>query len=98
HSGHAADATLLVSPSPSSGRYGRVVLAADGRVAGFNEKQSDMAGLVSAGVYLLKSEVIESLPAGQSLSMEYDILHRMIGGRLYGMEVPGPVVDIGTPE
>jgi len=98
HSLHGADATLLVTRAPDPGRFGQVMVAADGRVTSFDEKQPGNAGLVSAGIYLFERSVVEEIPAHQKVSLEREVLPRLSSGRLFALEAPGPLVDIGTPE
>src|SRR6266487_4752676 len=58
-------------------RYGSVALDHDGRVTQFVEKGIRAGpGLINAGVYLLRKEVVRGLPAGTAISLERDIFPR----------------------
>lgn len=80
-------------------RYGAVDLLADGRVRGFVEKRDiPREGMINAGIYIIERSVFESLPDGVNLSFEHDILPKLVGKFLGGSKMPGPFIDIGTPE
>src|SRR5258706_2335589 len=55
-------------------RYGQVRLAPDGRIERFEEKRAApaQAGLVNAGAYVLEPGVLDAIPAGRAVSIEYD--------------------------
>jgi NDP-sugar pyrophosphorylase family protein len=98
HGNHVADATIVLARERSAERFGRVALAADGQVVSFDEKSVAGPGLVNAGIYLVESPVIDRIPAQRTLSLERDILPGLVGERFFGIEVDGPLIDIGTPE
>src|SRR5213082_1230838 len=75
----AKDAALVVVVQAVAdvARYGSVALDHDGRVTEFIEKGSRAGpGLINAGVYLLREEVVRGLPAGTAISLERDIFPR----------------------
>lgn len=79
-------------------RYGTVELGPDGRVAAFG--QSDAGGaaaLVNAGVYALRREVVNLIPAQGPSSLERDVLPRL-DGRIRGVVSEGYFIDMGLPE
>jgi D-glycero-alpha-D-manno-heptose 1-phosphate guanylyltransferase len=79
-------------------RYGRASLAADGRVAGFEEKGAGGPGLINAGLYRLDAAVLARAPAN-AFSLERDLLPGLAAlGALDGWEVDSPFVDIGVPQ
>jgi NDP-sugar pyrophosphorylase family protein len=70
-----------------------------GRIVQFHEKDSRPGGgYVSAGVYLLNRSVMENIPAGKKLSMEYEVLPDLIGKGLSGYKTKSAFIDIGTPD
>jgi mannose-1-phosphate guanylyltransferase len=79
-----------------------VRLAPDGRVAAFLEKPKPEeidTNLISAGLYVLEPEVLDLVEAGRRVSIERDVFPRIAEqGRLYGLELPGYWLDVGTPE
>jgi NDP-sugar pyrophosphorylase family protein len=98
HSRSRAAASVVLTPETGRSDVGFAELAADGRVTSFNEKQA-RTPLVNAGIYAFARELIERQPAGAAFSLERELLPQAIrAGACYGHVVPGPLVDIGTPE
>jgi D,D-heptose 1,7-bisphosphate phosphatase len=78
-------------------RYGRLVLESS-KVTAFSEKQGVGPGLINAGIYLLRREMVMPLIGG-ACSMENDVLPQLITkGAVAGAEVKGYFLDIGLPE
>jgi D-glycero-D-manno-heptose 1,7-bisphosphate phosphatase len=78
-------------------RYG-LVRVRGGRVEAFAEKGENGPGAIDGGVYVMRREVVERLPAGKS-SLERELLPALAAeGRLAGAAYDGFFVDIGTPE
>jgi D-glycero-D-manno-heptose 1,7-bisphosphate phosphatase len=81
-------------------RYAHVQLDGD-RIAAFREKDASAAGagLISAGVYVLRKSVLDRVKA-VPCSIEVDIFQALATeGRLAGMAVPGGYfLDIGLPD
>jgi histidinol-phosphate phosphatase family protein len=99
HLRHAATASLLLTRVPDISRYGEVVVADDGRVTQFAEKTNvARAGLINAGVYLLKRELIERIPAGRSVSLEKEIFPSILNEKVFAFESNGAFIDIGVPD
>jgi NDP-sugar pyrophosphorylase family protein len=98
HSAQHASGTIAVIDVADAGRYGRVLLAPDGQILEFLEKTAGGAGSINAGIYLLKTTLLASLPAGIPLSIERDLFPSLIGQAFYGFPVSGPFLDIGLPE
>ena len=97
HSAKAADASILLTPMADTSRYGRVLLDGTDRVVRFEEKGvSRGEGWINAGVYLLNARLIRAVPAGRAVSLEREIFPNLTA--LFGLKVPGPFLDIGTPE
>jgi D-glycero-alpha-D-manno-heptose 1-phosphate guanylyltransferase len=94
-----ADMVVALQSVADISRYGRVTLDHDGRVTGFDEKQGRAnSGLINAGVYLLRKEIVRHLPAGTAFSLEREILPRLLDRRIYGMVCSGCFIDIGIPD
>ena len=82
---------------PEVARYGRVVVA-DGRVQSFFPGGSG-AGLVNAGVYLLRADQFERHPMPARFSFEKDFLMPKAGElRPHAFLCEGTFIDIGVPE
>jgi NDP-sugar pyrophosphorylase family protein len=78
--------------------YGRVDVGEDGKIKGFNEKiRWKEGGLVNAGIYLMKKNLLFSIP-DRKYSLEYDLFPRLCDGRLYGLITEAKLLDIGTPK
>ncbi|MBA3963848.1 MAG: NTP transferase domain-containing protein [Chthoniobacterales bacterium] len=94
-----ADLVMALQPVADVGRYGSVVIADDGRVTQFVEKGVNRgSGLINAGVYLLRKEIIDQLPGNMAISLEKDVFPGLLSRRVYGLVCEGPFIDIGIPE
>jgi D-glycero-alpha-D-manno-heptose 1-phosphate guanylyltransferase len=80
-------------------RYGTLVCGPDGGLEGFREKQPG-AGVINAGVYLLRAGLLEGFPTGQPLSFEREVFPALAARktRLQVVVAEAPFLDIGTPE
>jgi D-glycero-alpha-D-manno-heptose 1-phosphate guanylyltransferase len=80
-------------------RFGTLATAEGGYLAGFKEKQVG-SGLINAGVYLFRKEVLEALPQGRSLSFELDVFPKLLMQNIpiKVTEVDAPFIDIGTED
>ena len=91
--------SLLLAWVQDCARFGTVEAEADGRIRGFFEKRGVPApGWISAGIYLLSRELLESMPEDTPLSMERQVFPEWLARGLGGYRVRAPFVDIGTPE
>lgn len=80
-------------------RYGRMIEGPHGRLAAFVEKQPG-AGVINAGIYLLKPDVLDSIPENRAVSLEREVfpaLTRTQAGLIIS-RFNAPFLDIGTPE
>jgi histidinol-phosphate phosphatase family protein len=92
-------AALLLVPVDDTARFGRVDVDAQGRVLAFREKGRPGPGLINAGVYLLRPEVLSGIEPGAAASIETDVFPRLAAaGKLGAFQVQGRFLDIGTPE
>ena len=91
--------TLALVAVENTERYGRVVCDDTGQILSFSEKSASAGpGLINAGVYVIDKSTLGPWD-GEVLSMETDILPRLAReGRLHGIRVKGPFIDIGMPE
>lgn len=98
HRDMKAIATLALSHVDDTQRYGAVGLNELGRIVSFIEKrQGNTDGLINGGVYVFTREVLDFIPEGQPVSLEKDILPKLIGQDIYGLPSNGYFVDIGVP-
>ncbi len=93
-----ADLVMTLQVVPDVSRYGTVLMTVDGRITKFVEKSSAAgAGLINAGVYLLRREIVSQLPIDKPMSLERDVFPELLAGRVYGVVCDGPFIDIGIP-
>ena len=83
-----------------SERFGVVEIDQTGRVTKFAERgEEGRAGLVNAGIYRFRRCTLEKLRSVRIESLERELIPRLISERrLFGIELAGRFVDIGTPE
>jgi NDP-sugar pyrophosphorylase family protein len=99
HQTFAAGITLGLAQVPDTSRYGRAIADESGRIALFSEKSASLGpGLINAGIYVIDREVLDPWN-GENLSLERDILPSLVHrGRVHGVRLSGPFIDIGLPE
>jgi D-glycero-alpha-D-manno-heptose 1-phosphate guanylyltransferase len=94
-----ADAVIVLQAVDDVSRYGSVVLDRGGRIAEFVEKGARGGpGLINAGVYLLRKQIVRDLPTGTPISLEKEVFPRLLDRGVYGLVCTGPFIDIGIPE
>jgi NDP-sugar pyrophosphorylase family protein len=94
-----ADLVIVVQTVADVTRYGSVALDEDGRVTQFVEKgRAAGPGLINAGVYLLRKQIVCDLPAGKAISLEREVFPRLLDRRIYGAVCTGLFIDIGIPD
>jgi len=99
HQAKHANATILLTEVSDTKRYGSVEIDDQSRVTRFIEKDSLGApGWINAGIYLIRRNLLLSIPAHRPVSLERDMLAAWIGRGLYGCFHQGRFIDIGTPE
>jgi D-glycero-alpha-D-manno-heptose 1-phosphate guanylyltransferase len=84
---------------PDATRFGSLRLGEDGELVGFHEKRPG-AGVINAGVYLFRPELVSVVPARRPLSFEADVFPGLIAARrrLKVCLTNAPFLDMGTPE
>jgi NDP-sugar pyrophosphorylase family protein len=94
-----ADLILVLQAVADVTRYGTVELDQDGRVTKFIEKGSRAgSGLINAGVYLIRKQMVADLPADTAISLERDVFPRVLDRRVFGFVSTGLFIDIGIPD
>jgi NDP-sugar pyrophosphorylase family protein len=94
-----ADMVVVLQAVGDVTRYGTVALDQHGRITQFVEKGArGVPGLINAGVYLLRKQIVSDLPAGRAISLEKDVLPRLLKCRVYGLVCTGLFIDIGIPD
>ena len=101
HRDREARMTLALHPVEDPSRYGVVVTAADGAVTAFVEKPAPgtaPAVTINAGTYVVEPGVLDLIPAGRPVSVEYEVFPLLVGAGLHAQSSDGYWRDIGTPE
>jgi D-glycero-alpha-D-manno-heptose 1-phosphate guanylyltransferase len=98
HHHTASKASILLVRKEDGSRFGSVETDKVGNIVQFHEKSKQSCGYVSAGIYLLDRAIVENIPDGQQISMEYEVLPKLIGIGLCGYKTKSSFIDIGTPE
>jgi D-glycero-alpha-D-manno-heptose 1-phosphate guanylyltransferase len=95
----ATAGALVGREVPDASRYGTLALGGDGELLGFQEKHPGK-GIISAGIYLLRSSLVNEFPVKVPLSFETDVFPHLLrrGLRLKISVQDVPFLDIGTPE
>ena len=80
-------------------RFGTLEIGTGSELLRFAEKRSGR-GVINAGVYLLRHELLAAFPERRPLSFEQDVFSKLTGsgGLLKVHVVNAPFLDIGTPE
>jgi D-glycero-alpha-D-manno-heptose 1-phosphate guanylyltransferase len=93
------DAIVLGIHQEDASRYGTLRTNPAGRLVALEEKRPG-AGLVNAGLYLLKARLRSKLPLIVPLSMETNVIPGWLadGVAIHVCPVRAPFIDIGTPE
>lgn len=96
---NSVDAALLGVRVVDATRYGTLDVSNDNFLLGFKEKQPGF-GLINAGVYLFRRQVLDFLPRGEAISFELNVFPRLLEEniRIKVIEVEAPFIDIGTKE
>ena len=99
HEKSSAKITLVVKAVVDSSRYGTVRMGEDNTIKAFTEKSGETeGGLINVGIYLINTTELQEIPDDKPCSLEYDFFPSMRGKGLYGCEISGRFIDIGTPK
>ena len=98
HREKKTDATIALVSVPEASPYGSVSMDSKGVVRKFDEKSGVLSAtsLVNAGAYVFDPSVIDSIPAGRSVSLERDVFPKLVKtGRMQAWVHDGFWYDIG---
>ena len=89
--------SLLGLAVPDAARFGTLETTADGRLLRFAEKRPG-AGLINAGVYAFRADLLAGFPAKRPLSFEIEVFPLLLqqGCHLTVTTCHAPFIDIGT--
>jgi NDP-sugar pyrophosphorylase family protein len=96
HAVRGGCATLAAVPAGNRIDGGNLIIDSRDRVIGFEEKQ--LGPVMNAGVYVLASSLIDTIPDSVPCSLEREVFPRLCGNGLFAFVVNMPVYDIGTPD
>jgi|FaiFalDrversion3_1042247.scaffolds.fasta_scaffold01077_4 D-glycero-alpha-D-manno-heptose 1-phosphate guanylyltransferase len=99
HKSRKALATIALAKVNNAQRYGTVEVDSRGKIVKFIEKeQTEKAGLINGGIYVFHRKVLDLIPEGRAVSLEYEIFPKLVGKAFYGLPFEAYFVDIGVPE
>lgn len=91
--------SMLATRIEDVSRFGCVKLENNGEISSFVEKgETNGEGLINAGIYLIKKELLNCIPTGKEYSLEKEFFPKFIRRGLFGFKCDGPFIDIGTPQ
>ena len=92
-----ASGAILGLAMPDTARYGTIEKATNGNLVSIAEKRPG-AGLINAGVYAFRRELLAEFPATRPLSFETEVFPSLLGEghALKVTECKAPFLDIGT--
>jgi mannose-1-phosphate guanylyltransferase len=100
HTSRRAAVTLHLTEVEDPSRFGCVPTSPDGRVTAFLEKTPNpVTNRINAGCYVFQRSVIDSIPAGQVVSVERETFPGLIeaGELVLGYADASYWLDVGTP-
>lgn len=107
HREKQADATIVLTPVENPSAYGLVETDETSRVLNFLEKPSseEITALttnnINAGIYILEPSVLDTIPAGENYSFEYNVFPELLNKQkaFYAFVMKDNYWrDIGTPQ
>lgn len=95
----SVDGVIVARPMEDASRYGTLETDAAGRLQAFLEKRPG-AGLINAGIYLLKPTLRPFFPDNQKRSVETEVFPEILkaGRQIQVISIDAPFLDIGIPE
>jgi NDP-sugar pyrophosphorylase family protein len=100
HRSYGAQATVSVLHQSDRRRAGALTVDFSGRVVRFESHPTDaVPGLINAGIYMLRRDVLDAIPPNRAISLEEEIFPELATRQeLFAWEVEARFIDIGTPE
>ena len=102
HANHSSEWTFSLFRTNDVGRYMGMDVKADGEIPSLKSIMGDAGGLANGGVYVISPSVLANsrFDLNQKLSLEDDLIPAFMtqGGKVFGIEVLGPFIDIGVPQ
>jgi len=99
HYVNRAAGSLLLVKVPEANRHGSIQTDVNNKIIEFKEKnEQNTEGWINAGIYMLKIELIKSIPKNRAVSIEREMFPLWIKEGLRGYRHTGVFIDIGIPE
>lgn len=99
HQAWGADVSIVLTIAPEKSGYGVVITDEDGFVFKFVDKRMRSAnGWVNAGIYLIKRNLIRSIPPGRPVSLEKEMFPAWKGLKIFGQRLASMLYEIKMPE
>ena len=95
HRTYGGAATLAALPQNDRRRAGTVKTDDNGRIVEFESRPAvPTPGLINAGIYMLRRDVVQSIPTEANISLEDNIFPHLVDrGALYAWQVEGRFID-----
>lgn len=94
--------TIALTEADDPTRSGIVQMEGGGRITSFVEKPTtgEFGNLANSGIYVLDRATIDHVPTGRPFDFGTDLFPALLsaGAALYGVPVPGYVLDVGSPD
>ena len=93
-----ADVLIGTCFREDASQFGTLEVEAGGEIASFREKVPG-PGIVNAGAYMIRKQMLSHFPAKTPLSMEREVFPQLLaeGARFVAFPLEGQFLDIGTP-
>ncbi len=93
------DGVIIGVKMDDASRYGSLSFDEENNLQAFAEKRAG-SGIINAGVYLLRSHLLEQFPLKRPLSFEEDVFPALLShhAQIKVHVVTAPFLDIGTPD
>lgn len=90
--------SIVLTSIENPGDFGVIRLNRDQKIISYSEKVPISGNsLANAGIYFFNRKMLEEIPSGEKLSLEYDIFPRILDKGAYGYVTQKVLLDIGTP-
>ncbi len=91
--------TIAACEVEGTGRFGCIIVDSGENIVGFGEKERSGKGLINAGIYLMKRDILENFAPNVNFSFEKNFLEETsINGQPKAFISKGYFIDIGIPD
>ncbi len=98
HLKNHSDLTLSLKPMQAFERYGSVIIADNGKVTAFREKEFVAEGHINGGIYLLNKNIFVAFKLSKQFSFETFMQENINVLNIYASIFDTYFIDIGIPE